>query len=48
MQAFQAREIAFGLGLAPAQLQQAVNTILAAIAPSRNSMRTMVEINPRS
>ena len=46
MQAFQAREIAFGLGLAPAQMQQAVNTILGCYRAMEELDATMVEINP--
>jgi len=46
MQAFQAREIAFGLGLAPAQVQQAVNTILGCYRAFEELDATMVEINP--
>lgn len=46
MQAFQAREIAFGLGIAPAQVQQAVNTIIASYKAFGELDATMVEINP--
>ena len=46
MQAFQARELAFGLGLAPAQVNQAVTTILSAYRAFRELDATMVEINP--
>ncbi len=46
MQAFQARELAFGLGLAPAQVNQAVATILSAYRAFRELDATMVEINP--
>ncbi len=46
MQAFQARELAFGLGLAPAQVNQAVSAILAAYRAFRELDATMVEINP--
>ena len=46
MQAFQARELAFGLGLAPAQVNQAVVVILGAYRAFRELDATMVEINP--
>jgi succinyl-CoA synthetase beta subunit/malate-CoA ligase subunit beta len=46
MQAFQAREIAFGLGLAPGQVQQAVTTILGCYRAFEELDATMVEINP--
>ncbi len=46
MQAFQARELAFGLGLAPAQVNQAVTAILGAYRAFRELDATMVEINP--
>jgi len=46
MQAFQAREIAFGLGLEPAQASQAVNTLLGCYRAFRDLDATMVEINP--
>ena len=46
MQAFQAREIAFGLGIAPAQTQQAVETIMASYKAFGELDATMVEINP--
>ncbi|HYK83185.1 MAG TPA: malate--CoA ligase subunit beta [Gemmatimonadales bacterium] len=46
MQAFQARELAFGLGLAPAQVNQAVAIILGAYRAFRELDATMVEINP--
>lgn len=46
MQAFQARELAFGLGLAPPQLHQAVTMILGAYRAFRELDATMVEINP--
>ncbi len=46
MQAFQARELAFGLGLAPAQVNQAVSAILGAYRAFRELDATMVEINP--
>jgi succinyl-CoA synthetase beta subunit len=46
MQGFQARELAFKLGLAPAQLKQATNVILGAYRAFRDLDATMVEINP--
>ncbi|MEE9479685.1 MAG: malate--CoA ligase subunit beta [Kiloniellales bacterium] len=46
MQAFQAREIAFGLGLEPELTAQAVNTILGCYRAFRELDATMVEINP--
>src|SRR2546425_6792447 len=46
MQPFQARELAFGLGLAPAQLNQAVTAIRGAYRAFRDLDATMVEINP--
>ncbi len=46
MQAFQARELAFGLGLGPAQVNRAVTTILGAYRAFRELDATMVEINP--
>ncbi len=46
MQAFQAREIAFALGLAPAQISQAVTTILGCYRAFEELDATMVEINP--
>ena len=46
MQGFQARELAFGLGLGPAQVNQAVTTILGAYRAFRELDATMVEINP--
>ncbi len=46
MNAFQARELAFGLGLGPAQLNRAVTTILGAYRAFRELDATMVEINP--
>ena len=46
MQGFQARELAFGLGLAPAQVNQAVTVILGAYRAFRELDATMVEINP--
>ena len=46
MQAFQARELAFGLGLEPAQISQAAATILGCYRAFRDLDATMVEINP--
>ena len=46
MQAFQAREIAFALGLAPAQILQAVNILLGCYRAFEELDATMVEINP--
>ncbi|MGE3873146.1 MAG: malate--CoA ligase subunit beta [Parvibaculaceae bacterium] len=46
MPAFQAREIAFGLGLEPALTQQAVATILGCYKAFEELDATMVEINP--
>src|SRR2546425_995513 len=46
MRPFQARELAFGLGLAPAQLTQAVAAILGAYRAFRDLDATMVEMNP--
>ena len=46
MQAFQAREIAFALGLAPAQIQQAVSAILGCYRAMEELDATMIEINP--
>lgn len=46
MQAFQAREIAFALGLAPTQVPQAVATILGCYRAFEELDATMVEINP--
>ena len=46
MQAFQAREIAFALGLEPAQVSHAVNTLLGCYRAFRDLDATMVEINP--
>lgn len=46
MQAFQARELAFRLGLGPAQLKQATNSILGAYRAFRDLDAAMVEINP--
>ena len=46
MQRFQAREIAFGLSLDPALIQQAVTTILGCYKAFEELDATMVEINP--
>src|SRR5439155_161618 len=46
MQAFQARELAFGLGLAPPQVSQAVAILLGAYRAFRELDATMVEVNP--
>ncbi len=46
MQAFQARELAFGLGLEPELTAQAVSTILGCYRAFRELDATMVEINP--
>jgi malate-CoA ligase subunit beta len=46
MQAFQARELAFALGLKPEQIQQAVTTILGCYRAFEELDATMVEINP--
>ncbi len=46
MTSFQAREIAFGLGLAPAQVSRAVTTLLGAYRAFRDLDAPMVEINP--
>jgi succinyl-CoA synthetase beta subunit len=46
MQAFQAREIAFGLGLDPAQVTRMVNILLGCHRAFRDLDATMVEINP--
>ena len=46
MQAFQARELAFGLGLASSQVSQTVAVILGAYRAFRELDATMVEINP--
>src|SRR5688500_12674561 len=46
MQAFQARELAFGLGLGPAQVGQFVRAVLGAYRAFRDLDATMVEINP--
>ncbi len=46
MQDFQAREIAFALGLEPAQIRQAVEVIQGCYRAFRELDATMVEINP--
>src|SRR5207245_4943689 len=46
MQAFQARELGSGLGLAPPQVGQAVTAMLGAYQAFRELDATMVEINP--
>jgi malate-CoA ligase subunit beta len=46
MQAFQAREIAFALGLSAAQIQPAVHAILGCYRAFEELDATMVEINP--
>lgn len=46
IQDFQVREVAFALGLKPAQIQQAVNTIKGCYRAFRELDATMVEINP--
>ena len=46
LQAFQARELAFALGLEPALLSQAVNTFLGCYEAFRELDATMLEINP--
>jgi malate-CoA ligase subunit beta len=46
MQPFQARELAFGLGIRPAELGQTVKAILGAYQAFRDLDATMVEINP--
>lgn len=46
MQAFQARELAFGLGLEPGQISSAVQAILGCYRAFRELDATMVEINP--
>ena len=46
MQPFQAREIAFGLGLDKTQVNQAVTTILGCYRAMRDLDANMVEINP--
>ena len=46
MQQFQARELAFGLGLPAAQVNQTVAAILGAYRAFRDLDATMVEVNP--
>jgi malate-CoA ligase subunit beta len=46
MQPFQAREIAYGLGLRPSEVNQAVKALLGAYTAFRDLDATMVEINP--
>jgi malate-CoA ligase subunit beta len=46
MQSFQAREIAFGLGLPAAQVRRAVSSIMGAYRAFRDLDALMVEINP--
>lgn len=46
MQAFQAREVAFALGLDKAQINQTVTTLLGCYRAMRDLDATMVEINP--
>jgi malate-CoA ligase subunit beta len=46
LQAFQARELAFGLGLNLKQVNQAVTTIMGCYRAFRDLDATMVEINP--
>ena len=46
MQAFQARELAFGLGLDARQIAQAVKIMLGCYSAFREMDATMVEINP--
>ena len=46
MQAFQAREIAFGLGIAPEHVQKAVNLIMGCYKALESLDASMVEINP--
>jgi malate-CoA ligase subunit beta len=46
MQSFQAREIAFGLGLPAAQVRRAVTSIMGAYRAFRDLDALMVEINP--
>src|SRR3954469_22959811 len=46
MTAFQARELAFGLKLTPAQVSRMVTTLLGAYRAFRDLDATMVEINP--
>jgi succinyl-CoA synthetase beta subunit/malate-CoA ligase subunit beta len=46
MQSFQAREIAFGLGIAPDHIQQAVSTIMGCYKALESLDASMLEINP--
>lgn len=46
LQAFQAREIAFALGIEPALTQKMVRTIMGAYRAFREHDATMIEINP--
>ncbi len=46
LQAFQARELAFGMGLRPKQIQRVVATMLGAYRAFRDLDATMLEINP--
>ena len=46
MQAFQAREVAFALGLKPSQIQSAVNAIMGCYRAFEELDATMLEINP--
>ncbi len=46
MQAFQARELAYGLGLEGPQVKDAVKTVLGAYRAFRDLDATLVEINP--
>ena len=46
MQAFQAREIAFALGLKPSQVQSAVNALMGCYRAFEELDATMLEINP--
>jgi succinyl-CoA synthetase beta subunit len=46
MQPFEAREIAFGLGLAKSQVNQAVTAILGCYRAMRDLDASMVEVNP--
>ena len=46
MQPFQARQLAFGLGFRPSEVNQAVKAIIGAYKAFRDLDATMVEINP--
>ena len=46
MQAFQARELAFALGLGPELVSQAVSTLIGCYEAFRQTDATMLEINP--